>query len=116
MILRFLSAALVALALMLTPLSMIGDGGAMAHKAAIAHKADMASAADAHCAGSEQQDEDQEGSKAMLDCMSICSAIAGSASASFRPQPLFASSPEVFPVPFHVGIHPESDPPPPRLS
>lgn len=106
---RFLSTALMAIALLLAPIGMLGQvGSAMAHAPTVSAP---------HCAEMDMPaDGEDEGSGAMLDCMSICSAVAHTGQAELarlviHEPPLDALLPRGL-----VGIHPESDPPPPRFS
>ncbi|HWH17925.1 MAG TPA: hypothetical protein VNT77_06255 [Allosphingosinicella sp.] len=96
---------------MMAPLGMAGGSAAMAHAPAAA----MAQH-DAHCAGSEAPGEDADGSTAMLDCMSICSAIAEASRTGLAHKSFAAEAAEQIPSHFTHGIHPESEPPPPRFS
>jgi hypothetical protein len=105
--LRFLC-SLIALALVLSPLGM-SQGMAMAH-------APEAVTADGHCGDSQAPADENEGSGAMLDCMGICSAIAAADEAwAARGAPATASI-QAPAMPALSGLHPESEPPPPRIS
>jgi hypothetical protein len=105
--LRFLY-SLIALALVLSPLGM-SQGMAMAH-------APEAAVAEGHCRDSQAPADQGKDSKAMLDCMGICSAIA----AGGELPPVRHLSPPaavVTPSPAALsGLNPESEPPPPRAS
>lgn len=103
---RFLYSLLVALALFVSPLSMLGDGGtAMAHGSALG-------AADGHCPDMPQS---KKQNKNTLDCSSICSAIAAAPAPVMKP---FALAGVTVPMLQHAlaGVAPESEKPPPRIS
>lgn len=111
-LLRFLTI----LAVLFAPISMMSGHAAMAMPAAAAHKMDQMAAMDAadHCAGMDKQPGDQPGSS--IDCMIACSVLlaAGSEVAIHPMAPLL-----IQPIPLArglQGLHPESDPPPPRFA
>ena len=108
--LRFLY-SLIALALVLSPLGMLQGGMAIAHGPA----AEMAMA-EGHCGDSQAPADKGEGSKAMLDCMGICSAIAMSDDPSVSREALLAAAVEARSLAALSGLNPESEPPPPRVS
>ena len=108
---------LTILAVLLAPLSMMGGHAAMAMPGPSASSVmdhGQAGSPAGHCA---DMDEDQTGQKSpSIDCMIACSAVPA---AEF----VVASHPAVHSVmpvgrlaSLHPGLHPESDPPPPRLS
>jgi hypothetical protein len=98
--------SLIALALVLSPLGM-SQGIAMAHGS-------EAAMAEGHC--SDPQAPAEEDSKAMLDCMGICSAIAMSDDPSVSREALLAAAVEARSLAALSGLNPESEPPPPRVS
>jgi hypothetical protein len=108
--LRFLY-SLIALALVLSPLGMLQGGMAMAHGPA----AEMAMA-EGHCGDSQAPADKGEGSKAMLDCMGICSAIAAGDEPSTARAALPGAVNEASALAALSGLSPESEPPPPRIS
>ena len=104
-------------ALLLAPLSMVGGHAGMAMPAPAATSVmdhGQAGSPAGHCA---DMDQDQSGQTSpSIDCMIACSAVPA---AEF----VVASHPAVHGVMqtgalagLHPGLHPESDPPPPRLS
>lgn len=111
--LRFLTI----LAVLLAPLSMMGGHAAMAMPSPSAPSVidhGQPGSPAGHCA---DMDEDQTGQTSpSIDCMIACSAVPA---AEF----VVASHPAVHGITevgrlasLHPGLHPESDPPPPRLS
>lgn len=105
-------------AVILSPLSMATSHAAMASPAASASMADHMAAATpiGHCADMAGQ-EDKGGAPAPnIDCLIACSALP---TLAFEVQvhPVFASfvEPAALVAALH-GLHPESDPPPPRFS
>ena len=106
--LRFLY-SLIALALVLSPLGMPQGGMAMAHAPAAA-----SAMAEGHCGDSQAPAE--KGSKAMLDCMGICSAIAGADVGDAARDALPAAVVQATILAALSGLHPESELPPPRIS
>ncbi len=111
MTLRLLSALLVALALFFAPLAMANDGGmAMAHTTA----AEMGDSA--HCMDMEEPADTRQDSGMKMDCMSACSALpAVQPIVGERLAPV-ALATEAFTPKALIGIPPESETPPPRLS
>lgn len=113
MMLRFLSALLVALALFFAPLAMANDGGmAKAHTTTAGATSEMS----AHCMDMEEPADTQRDSGMKMDCMSACSTLP-----AFQPivgerlAPV-ALATEAFKPKALIGIPPESETPPPRLS
>lgn len=108
---RLVSSLLVALALLLSPLAMIGGfGQAMAHGTPTVEMT-MAD----HCADPSAPD-DGAGAQWRMDCMSACAAVPAAA-------PALASGPDLLRAPaaasapaLLAGISGEGDDPPPRLS
>lgn len=107
---------LTILAMLVAPLGMMGGHAAMAMpvpaQPAMDHMAAMSTAG--HCADMDKQSEDQRGSG--IDCMIACSALP-SAESEIAAHPLAATV--VQPIPLVEGLsglHPESDPPPPRFA
>jgi hypothetical protein len=79
--------------------------------------ADPAAAA-AHCADTKAQPEDESVPEAdcVIDCAVTCSAIPAIA-AGLSAQPMAAATVQPFPLLDRIsGLHPESDPPPPRIA
>ena len=108
---RLLASLSVALALFFSPLVMSGDRG-MAHAATI-----ETPAMGGHCAdSSESQKGQRQGPEALLDCTSICSAIADAQPDRLDVDVLLAAATEAVRPPFLGGIDPESETPPPRFS
>jgi hypothetical protein len=103
--------SLVALALAVSPLAMSQGGTAMAH--APAAEMDMAGG---HCGDTQAPAEEDESSKAMLDCMGICSAIAAGDHEWLGRGHVLAAAIKVSNLSVLSGLHPESEPPPPRIS
>jgi hypothetical protein len=100
---------LALVALMLAPASMHGAAAAPA----VPHHGGQAMAAD-HCAGSEQQPEQERDGRA-ADCALACSAMPG-AGAELAAAPLPTPAYDAAPAAFHTGTAPGSDPPPPRTA
>ena len=103
-------------AMLFAPFGMIGGHAAMAMPAATSAMPDHASMMDpaSHCADREEPSKDRPGSS--IDCMIACSALP-SAESGVGDQTLPVALVLVFPRATGVaGLHPESDPPPPRLS
>jgi hypothetical protein len=98
--------SLTALALVFSPLGM-SLGMAKAH-------APEAVMADGHCGDSPAPAD--EGSKAMLDCMGICSAISTADNISVARNALPAAAIDAPTLAALSGLNPESEPPPPRVS
>ena len=111
---------LTILALLLAPLSMVDKRAAMAMPSAPAAAMHHAGSADrpAHCpdmAGS-SQDETAPDRDCLVDCAISCSAIPAAGSAMVN-QPMATSVAQPLPLLGLVsGLHPESDPPPPRFA
>ena len=108
---RLLSSLFVALALFLSPLSMAGGSGmAMSHPVTSAAP-DM----EDHCAGSESS-TDEGKAPAKLSCASACAAFLPASPIASNEAPaervaLTLPGPQLL-----IGIHPEGETPPPRLS
>ena len=108
---RLLSSIIVALALFLSPLAMAsGSGMAMSHPAAAS-----TSEAAGHCGGSETPADDGKG-PVKLSCASACAAFlpagpAASDEAPADPAVLTHAGPQLL-----VGVHPEGETPPPRMT
>lgn len=109
---------LTILAMLFAPLGMVGEHAAMAMPAAAdapAHHAESAAPA-AHCADMTAQagDESDLGKDCMTDCAIACSAVPAFVGGIALHEPLAAM---IEPQPLARGLrglHPESDPPPPR--
>ena len=106
-------AALIALALLLMPLAMAGQGHAMA--AAPAHSGEMAMADDCHesSAPAEQNKSRHEGA---AQCAIACAALP-SPEARFA-EALAPTTPALFTLPVlpATGLGPEAETPPPRIA
>jgi hypothetical protein len=107
---------LTILAMLVAPLGMMGGHAAMAMpvsaQPAMDHMAAMSPGGS--CADMDKQPEDQSGPG--IDCMIACSAVP-SAEGGIAGHPLAAA--DVQPPPpseAASGLHPESDPPPPRFA
>lgn len=111
---------LTILALLLAPLGMIGEHAAMAMTApeASAHHAGDAAQA-GHCAGMTGQSEDEKKAPdrdCLIDCAIACSAIPAVGN-MMGDQPMPAALAQPRPLAGRMsGLHPESDPPPPRIA
>lgn len=110
---------LTMVAMLFSPISMAGGHAAMAMPAAAAGSmADhMSAAAPAgHCADMDKQTDKGGPTAPNIDCTIACSAMP---SADFeveaRAMPAGFIEPEPLATALH-GLHPESDPPPPRIS
>jgi hypothetical protein len=113
---------LTIVALLLAPLTMVSEHAAMAMPAPVAADAEthhMGSAGQSeHCAGMAERSDDDTApqSDCMTDCAIACSAIPPLRSEMAAHDPIVAL---VEPLPLVAGIdglHPESDPPPPRAA
>ena len=103
-------------AMLFAPLGMIGDHAAMATRtAAVAgtdHGAMMRATND--CPGDEAPSRDLPASS--VDCTIACSVLPGAETGiAARPKPA-VMAPAAPPATGLAGLHPESDPPPPRFS
>lgn len=108
---------LTILAMLLAPLSMVGGHAAMAMPSPAASGVmdhGQAGSQAGHCA---DMDQDQNGQTSpSIDCMIACSAI-HSAEFAVASHPAVHSATPIAALPkLYPGLHPESDPPPPRLS
>jgi hypothetical protein len=95
---------------------MVGGHAAMAMPVAAAPMIGHAAAMDpaGHCADMDKQSGDRAGSS--IDCLIACSALPSAAS-EIAAHPSAASVPrQASPAVGLRGLHPESDPPPPRLA
>jgi hypothetical protein len=108
-LLRFLTL----LGLLFAQLGMISGHAAMAMpSSAPASSHHMTATAD-HCGGMDQPSAPQPGSS--IDCTIACSALPGMDSlVTAHPLPL-APAPQIAVAAAMLGLHPESEPPPPRL-
>ena len=111
---------LTILVLLLAPLSMVDKRAAMAMPSAPDAAMHHVGNADepAHCAemAGTSQDETAPDRDCLIDCAISCSAIPAAGSASVD-QPLATSMAQPLPLVGLVsGLHPESDPPPPRFA
>ena len=98
----------VLIALALAPFGRIGASEAMGPDAAVA-------VAD-HCGGRSMPDRDRS-HRMTVDCTIACAAAMAPAPAPFDlPPPALAAAPVGRLAAFPAGIHPEADPPPPRLA
>lgn len=104
---RLIASFLVALAMFLSPLAMVG-GMAMAHSPTLQ--------TDDGCAGSHHRSTDGEKSDMKMSCAIACAALPGIASPA-REQPLAIKGKTVMvPAQVLLGIWPESETPPPRAA
>lgn len=107
-------------AVLLAPLSMVGERAAMAMPAgpeASAHHSAGPSRA-GHCAEMSGQSEDEKApdTQCLIDCAIACSAIpAGGSQMADQSMPVVMVQPQPL-VGRLSGLHPESDPPPPRIA
>jgi hypothetical protein len=110
-LLRFLTL----LALLVAPLRMMSAHAEMALPASPAAGHHMATAAPSDgCGGMDETGKRKPGSN--IDCAMACSAVPGAQSElSAYPQPVAAIPPATF-ADALVGLHPESEPPPPRIA
>ena len=99
-------------ALMLAPLGMMSAHARMAMPASASSGHEMA--ASSHCPGMDQPRKEKPVSG--IDCTIACSALP-SAESTIAVHPMAAAEvPPIALVTFLPGLHPESDPPPPRLA
>ena len=111
---------LAILALLLAPLGMVGNRAAMAMPSvpnAAMHHAGNAEQP-AHCAdmAGPSEDETAPDRDCLIDCAIACSAIPAAGS-TMADQPLAISVAQpLLRLGLVSGLHPESDPPPPRIS
>lgn len=105
---------LTILALLFAPLAMMGGHAAMAAPVAAGmDMGDMQADSSDHCAGMEGKDD---GQPASIDCMIACSAIP-SLGSELGVQPAMDGMAQAIALHDHLrGLHPASDPPPPRFS
>jgi hypothetical protein len=68
-----------------------------------------------HCEGMPQPDPGKT-HKMSVDCALACAAIAPPETSALAAPPLAATAPVRLARSIHAGLHPESDPPPPRFS
>src|SRR5690349_16148807 len=101
--------------MLLAPIGRIGMAQAMAMPA-------RAGAAMAHCAempprmAGHHQKAPEQGEKVATDCMIACAAMAPPPATFVAPMPAAMALRAASSLASLVGIHPESDPPPPRPS
>ena len=110
-LLRFLTL----IALLLAPLSMSHAAMAMpaGAPAAADHHTDAVASAH-HCGGTDQPDKERPVSG--IDCTIACSAVS-SAESDIVARPILAAPvPQIALASSLHGLHPESDPPPPRFA
>jgi len=107
---------LAILAVLFAPLGMMSEHAAMAVAPSAQPVMGQMAAMDmaGHCADMDKQSQDQPGSG--IDCMIACSALPSTEGAVIA-RPMTASVLQKIPVMEGLnGLHPESDPPPPRFS
>ena len=117
MVARRLVRFLTMLALLLAPLGMVGQHAAMAIPGTAQAAEHYAENAD-HCAGmsSESEDEGSPNTGCLVDCAVACSAIPALGS-EIADQPIaLALAQRLALISRVTGLHPESDPPPPRIA
>ena len=111
---------LTILAMLLAPLGMVGEHAAMAMPAAAAAGAHHASNMDqaGHCSEGSGQSEDEKApaSDCLIDCAIACSAIPAIGTQMAGHPPALAIIQPLSLVNRITGLHPESDPPPPRFA
>ena len=102
---------LALLALLLAPLGMASGHAELAmapHSATMAHRTDAAG----HCMGMDQPSKSHQ--RSCIDCVIVCSAMATAAN-EIAAHPMDAAALPRIPLQARIhGLHPESDPPPPR--
>jgi hypothetical protein len=104
---------LTLLAMILAPVGMATGHDAMAAPAAPGAHTMSAMATD-HCAGMDQPAKPQPPS--CVDCNMVCAALPAVETAVAVHPIAAASLPRIAPEEAVQGLHPESDPPPPRLA
>jgi len=107
---------LTVLAVLFAPLGMLGGHAAMALQATPQATMDHAGRMEpaGHCADREKQSQDRPMSS--IDCMIACAALPTPESETpDHPLPAAIDRPVSLATGLH-GLHPESDPPPPRIS
>jgi len=111
-LLRFLTI----LAVLFSPISMMGGHAAMATPVASASTMDHMRAAmpAGHCADMDQDTKDKASPD--IDCMIACSAIPATVFQVDTHPMTVALVPPALLFSGLIGLHPESDPPPPRFS
>ena len=107
-LLRFLTL----FALMLAPFGMMSAHAEMAMPVSAASGHEMASSG--HCAGMNQPREEKPASG--IDCTIACSAVPSAEGTIIVHPTAAAQTPPIALATSLLGLHPESDPPPPRLA
>ena len=108
--LRRLFPLLILLALVVAPIGRVAAAEAMA----TAHQ--PAAAMAGHCQDMPAPDPDERSGKASIDCRVACAAIATAEAYVFAGGSFAASPQDGVVLPGFAGLHPEAEPPPPRLS
>jgi hypothetical protein len=103
---------LALLAMILAPIGMATGHDAMAAPMSTAHH--MTAMAADHCAGMDQPAKPQPPS--CIDCNMVCAGLAAVATATAVHPVASGSLPRIPLADAVQGLHPESDPPPPRLA
>ena len=98
--------ALVALA--------VSPFGRMAAAEAMAVPDHRLTTAAGHC--DEQPTPEDRTDPAGIDCLVACAAMAATAEVAIPAAPAAASEPQATILPDFIGLHPEAEPPPPRIS
>jgi len=106
---RFLSSLLLAIALLLAPLAMIGGAGS-------AHAARPQAASAAHCAEEAPVQKHEKRAPGMeVGCAIACAAVPATQPFSAERLPHAAMLPALLGDQLLSGIHPEGETPPPRI-
>ena len=110
--LRLLLPLLTLLALLVAPFGRIAAAEAMTSS----HEPAMAMAGHCEEMPAPGQDRSDRTHEASIDCLVACAAVATAESAPLAAVPAAASPRVGVTLPEFAGLHPEADPPPPRLS
>ena len=108
MTLRRLLTLLALVALAVSPF------GRMAAAEAMAVPEHRMTAAAGHC--DEQPAPEDRTHPAGIDCLVACAAMAAAAEVAVPAAHVVAAEPQATTLPDFIGLHPEAEPPPPRLS
>lgn len=110
MTLRRLFPLLVLLALIVAPFGRVAAAEAMA----TGHQ--PAAAMAGHCQDMPAPEPGARSGKSSIDCLVACAAIATAEAFVLAGQSFAPSPQDGFVLPGFAGLHPEAEPPPPRLS
>jgi len=108
--LRRLFPLLILLALIVAPFGRVAAVEAMA----MPHQ--PAAAMAGHCQDMPAPDPDERSGKSSIDCLVACAAIATAEAFVLTAGSHAALPQDEFVLPGFAGLHPEAEPPPPRLS